>query len=455
MDRATTFWYHPHLHEHTSEHVYRGLAGMIIVRDPIEAALDLPRTYGIDDIPVVIQDRQFNQQRQFVFQEGGVGQQGSTIVVNGTVDPYVELAPGINRLRLLNGSNARVYQIGLESDATFYQIGSDGGLLEAPVALNRLRMAPGERAEILLDLTGLGGSSIRIMSFSSELTRGEPGGVRGAGGPPPPPGDIDGSDFPVLEIRVSSGGTTATTTLPSSLVEMEEMLEEDADRIRPMLLNNTAPGPGGRLAINGVELDMNVINEIVTLGDTEIWELTNRTGGPHPFHIHDVQFQLLDRSGEAPSPSEAGWKDVVLVYPGETVRFITKFEDFANPAIPYMYHCHFLGHEDGGMMGQFIVIDPNATAIEEVLIPDEIGIATYPNPSVDWTTISWSQETRGHVRLEIFDMLGRSVSLLFDGQREAGSNESIWKTGNVPSGVYVVSLKSNNRVVTRLLTVTR
>jgi len=120
-----------------------------------------------------------------------------------------------------------------------------------------------------------------------------------------------------------------------------------------------------------------------------------------------------------------------------------------------MYHCHFLGHEDEGMMGQFIVLDPNATAIEDEMIPSGINIATYPNPTVDWTTISWSQAERGHVRLEIFDLLGRSVTLLFDGERAAGSNESIWKTGNVPSGVYVVSLKSDDRLVTQLLTVAR
>jgi len=110
LDRATTFWYHPHLHERTGEHVYRGLAGMIIVRDPIESQLALPRTYGVDDIPVVIQDRQFDNQNQLAFRQGGAGHRGNTIVVNGTVDPVVTLGASVNRLRLLNGSNSRLYQ---------------------------------------------------------------------------------------------------------------------------------------------------------------------------------------------------------------------------------------------------------------------------------------------------------------------------------------------------------
>jgi len=193
-----------------------------------------------------------------------------------------------------------------------------------------------------------------------------------------------------------------------------------------------------------VELDLNVINEIITLGDTEIWTVSNLTGGPHPFHIHDIQFQILDRNGVAPTASEAGWKDVVLVYPGETVRFITTFEDFADPDTPYMYHCHFLGHEDGGMMGQFIVLDPNATAIERSVFPEgDFLLSNYPNPFTDWTTISYSLEKRSNIRISVYDALGREVKTLFEGVRDAGPNETIWKAEDVSSGTYFVQIEIN------------
>ncbi len=455
LDRATTFWYHPHLHERTGEHVYRGLAGMIIVRDPVEALLSLPRTYGVDDIPVVIQDRQFNNQQQLAFRPGGAGQQGDTIVVNGTVDPVVTLGASVNRLRLLNGANSRVYQLGLSDNSTFQMIGSDGGLLEAPVELERIRLAPGERAEILIDLGGRTGESLTLMSYSSELTRGEPGGVPLANDPPLPPGSINGTDFAILQISVSEAASGDIQAIPQDLVTLEDLPESSADRVRHMRLDTSEPGPGAPLAINGSVFNMNVINEVVNLGDTEIWEIVNNRGGPHPFHIHDVQFQILDRDGIPPPPEESGWKDVVLVYPGERVRFITEFLDFADPDTPYMYHCHLLGHEDDGMMGAFLVIDPSATAIEREGLPGPFQLATYPNPAVDWTTIAYDLPTQSTVRIEVFDTVGRSVELLFDGVRAAGANESIWKTGNVAPGTYFVRIKTDTDEWTKALQVTR
>lgn len=455
LDRATTFWYHPHLHERTGEHVYRGLAGMIIVRDPIESQLALPRTYGVDDIPVVIQDRQFDNQNQLAFRQGGAGHRGNTIVVNGTVDPVVTLGASVNRLRLLNGSNSRVYQLGLSDSSSFHMIGSDGGLLEAPVELQRLRLSPGERAEVLVDLQGRSGESLTFMSYSSELVRGEPGGVALPNDPPAPPGSIDGTDFAVLQMTIVDAAATAVQEMPQTLVTVEDIPESSADRVRPMRLDTVSPGPGAPLGINGSVFNMNAINEVVNLGDTEIWEIVNARGGPHPFHIHDVQFQILDRSGEPPPPEESGWKDVVLVYPGERVRFITQFLDFADPDTPYMYHCHLLGHEDDGMMGAFLVIDPAATGISYSELPGSLKLATYPNPSVDWTTISYELSHRSSVRIEVFDGLGRSVNVLFDGSRSAGSHASIWKTGNVAPGTYFIRISTDTEEWTKSLTVAR
>ena len=455
LDNATTFWYHPHLHERTGEHVYRGLAGVIIVRDPVESQLSLPRTYGVDDIPVVIQDWQFDDQRQLIFRQGGAGQRGNTMVVNGTLEPQATLGANVNRLRLLNGSNSRVYMLGLSDNSVFHMIGSDGGLLEAPVQLQRLRLAPGERAEVLIDLAGRSGETLTLMSYSSELTRGEPGGVPQANDPPTPPGSIDGTDFSVLQLVVVDPVTSAIQGIPQTLVTVEELPESTADRVRPMRLDTAGPGPGAPLAINGAVFNMNVINEVVNLGDTEIWEIDNVRGGPHPFHIHDVQFQILDRGGEPPPPEESGWKDVVLVYPGERVRFITQFLDFADPDTPYMYHCHLLGHEDDGMMGAFLVIDPAATSITYSDLPETLELATYPNPSVDWTTVSYDLPKRSNVRIDVFDALGRSVEVIFDGARAAGNHATIWKTGNVAPGTYYIRIKTESKEWVRSLTVAR
>ena len=373
-----------------------------------------------------------------------------------TLDPFVALEAGITRLRLLNGSNSRVYMLGLDNDADFHMIGSDGGLLSAPVAMNRLKLAPGERADVLFDLNGLEGQSRTLMSYSSELTQGEPGGVGGGGGPGGPnTNPLNGTDFDIMELRIS--GTSTLNSIPSSLVTVEPLNESDSDRSRPMLLNNvTGQGGPAPLAINGVELDLNVINEIVTLGDTEIWTITNQTGEPHPFHIHDIQFQILDRGGIAPPAHEQGWKDTVLVYPGEPVRIISRFEDHADPTTPYMYHCHFLGHEDGGMMGQFLVIDPNATTIEQELLPyGDFELMNYPDPFVDWTTIVYSLETISHVRIKVYDATGRALKTLFDGFRDAGRNESIWKAGSVPSGTYFIQIEVDGIPATKSVRITK
>ncbi|MFT4603990.1 MAG: FtsP/CotA-like multicopper oxidase with cupredoxin domain [Rhodothermales bacterium] len=450
LDRATTFWYHPHLHEHTNEQVYRGLAGMIIVRDKEEAALALPRTYGVDDIPLIIQDRQFSAQRQLVFNLGGPGAGGDEIVINGTVDPYVEVGAQTIRFRALNGSGARVYNLGFEDGRTFHQIGSDGGLLEAPVALTRVRLAPGERAELLLDFSGDNGSTVNLMSFASEFSNGEPGGPAGGpGGPPPAP--LDGEDFLLTEIRVSAATSGAVQGMPATLAVLNRLNESDADRTRTMVLGGGEQGEP--FNINGLTMNLQVINETVNLGDTEIWELTNRTPIAHPFHIHDIQFFILDRDGAPPAENERGLKDVVLVEPDQTVRFLTVFEDFADPVVPYMYHCHLLGHEDGGMMGQFLVVDPQATTTQAPpeLPADVLAAAVYPNPFSTRATVSYSVPDRAPVAIDVYDVLGRHVQRLFQGQRAAGVYEVTWAPSKAPAGTYVIRVVSGTTAVSSVV----
>lgn len=439
LDQATTMWYHPHLHEKTNEHVYRGLAGMIIIRDEEEAALDLPRTYGVDDIPLIIQDRDFNNAGNLTFDGMGAGAGGDVMVINGTIDPFLDVSAQVVRFRAINGSGARVYNLGLNDGRTFHQIGSDGGLFEAPVALNRVRLAPGERAELLFDFSGDSGTTLSLMSYASELTNGEPGGTGGAGGPGA--NALDGVDFSFLTINVGASSADGVASIPDALITLDRIDESEATVVRPMVLGGG--GPGQPFTINGATMDHDIINEVVELGSTEIWEIENMTNTPHPFHIHDIQFYILDRNGEAPPENEQGRKDVVLVYPRETVRFIGHFGEFADDVVPYMYHCHFLGHEDGGMMGQFLVRNLSGTTNEEpeATLPQATSIITnYPNPFDHRTTITYTLTESQPVRLEIYNLLGQQLKTIFDGRRAAGTYETIWKAHGMASGTYLVHM---------------
>jgi len=408
LDWATTNWYHPHLHMKTNEHVQKGIAGMIIVRDDIEAALDLPRTYGVDDIPLVIQTKAFDASNQIITLETALD---TSLMINGTIDPVSNLPAQVVRLRLLNGSSERVYNIGFSSNQTFYQIGSDGGLLTAPVALTRLRIAPGERMEILVDFTGMQGQNTALMSYGSEL----PSAIYGASQPGMGAGQtipnyalnpLNGANFQLLGISIGAQTSNPITTIPSSLVAHSPWLQANASTTRTLTFSPQTMGPTaiqGPFLINMMPFDMMMINQYIPFDNIEIWTLTNNTPIAHPFHIHDVQFYVLDINGVAPPANQQGRKDVILVPAGGgVVRFITKFEDFYNDTIPYMYHCHMLTHEDGGMMGQFIVNSP-IVGLNEIQTSTESFV--YPNPVIDFLTI----DTPIGSRLVLYDNTGRFI----------------------------------------------
>jgi len=346
MNEAATFWYHPHLHEKTGEQVYRGLAGLFIVKDP-KSELALPDQYGTDDIPLIIQDRIFNADGSLNYPGTFIGVKGDTILVNGAVTPIFNAPAQFVRFRILNGSNARIYNFGFSDDRPFYQIGTDGGLLEKPVPLTRLRLANGERAEILVDFSGQESSEVRLLSYSSELDNIVPFFATNA---------MDKTDFDIMTIAVSSANANPITALPTSLASINRLQESEANKTRSFELTDSFSGGDFIFTINGQRMDLNRIDQTIKLNDIEIWEISNNPDMPHPFHIHDIQFLILTRNGEPPPENERGWKDTVLVMPDETVRVITQFTDFADPDIPYMFHCHILEHEDAGMMGQFVVV---------------------------------------------------------------------------------------------------
>jgi len=342
-NRAGFYWYHPHLEGVTGPQVYKGLAGLMIIQDPEETALSLPRTYGVDDFPIVIQDRRFDDKGQLSYMTDIVdhtGMRGPNVLVNGGKTPPLDVPAQHVRFRILNGSNARIYHIGLSNNAKFNVIASDGGLLSAPVSVTRQTIAPGERYEIVVDFSGNLDEDIQLKSFSSELDLNYDG-----------TDDLDTSDFKIMNFHVVvSTSDGAITSLPTSLSTIASLSEADQSRTFVLQMKT-----GGVMTINDNTMKLDRIDEVVYLDDTEVWTIRNMSPAPHPFHIHDIQFQIISKGGSSPAASESGWKDTVLINSHSSVKLITKFEDFADPDIPYMYHCHILEHEDRGMMGQFLV----------------------------------------------------------------------------------------------------
>ena len=345
---AASLWYHPHLMGQTGDHLYRGIAGMFILDDPASESLPLPDEYGVDDIPLVIQDKRLDDDGSLDFSESMIsptGRLGDKILINGTYDPHVEVTDSLVRLRLLNGSTARIYDIGFADDREFTLIATDGGLLERPERMNRIRLSAGERAEIVVELEP--GESVILRSFEPDL------------GTNAVEGRFSGADdsFDLLELRAATK-LDDSQDLPEKLVPQERPPLSEVDRVRRFELGNRE--------INDRKMDMARIDQVIELGMTEIWEVENTTGTPHSFHPHDVRFRILEYAGEAPPPSLSGLKDTVYVPPGETVRLLTSFEDYADPDLPYMFHCHVLEHEDRGMMGQFVVVEPGQRAAATV-----------------------------------------------------------------------------------------
>ena len=338
---AATLWFHPHLHHETAEHVYRGVAGMFIIDDDEAGTVPLPDTYGADDIPVIVQDKQFHGDGTLDASErpmSSAGILGDEILVNGTYGPVFEATTTLVRLRLLNASNARVYNLGFTDDRDISVIATDAGLLPEPVSTTRIQLSSGERAEILVRVEA--GERAMLRSFGADL------------GMDFFSERFNGADDTFDLLRLDAADRLeASPPIPNQLVELDALDAGDAAATRSFRLS-------GGSEINGQRMDMHRIDETVTIDTTEIWEVEAGGGGPHSFHPHGTSFLILDIDGRAPPPLLAGWKDTVLLRSGSTYRFVARFEHAADPTAPFMFHCHFLKHEDSGMMGQFTVAEP-------------------------------------------------------------------------------------------------
>lgn len=401
MDKAGTYWYHPHLHGSTMSQVIKGAAGLIIVRDEIEEQLVLPRSYGIDDFPLVCQFQTVNRaNNQFVIDD----EADNAILVNGTILGVLNLPAQVVRLRILNGSSHRLFRFGFSNNITFYQIASDGGLLDKAVSLNRMNLGPGERAEFIVNLSGKEGAKFQLMTYGNELPVGFPGGpamMNMTQGP------LDNKSSVVANIEVISPRANSITTIPAVLAANHPWTEEGATN-RSIVLTAVPMMSTNNFFINNKKYDERFINFSSRLGEKEIWTITNQTMMAHPFHIHGNSFYLLSVNGSKPVDGAAGRKDVVIVPPmNGSVKLIIKYEDFADSHLPYMYHCHILSHEDAGMMGQFIV-KPLTSGSDD--INQSIQVAVYPVPATSDTRVNIL--AGGKIkRIEILNSNGRLVKV--------------------------------------------
>lgn len=452
LNNAGTFWYHPHGEGKTELHVGKGLAGMFIIHDPVELALGLPQTYGVDDIPLIVQTKAFDVLQQIAIAD----HMDTAVFVNGTINALGELPAQVVRLRLLNGSSMRSFYFGFSNNMNFYQIATDGGLIEAPNSLNRLLLAPGERSEILIDLNGMNGQTIDLMSYASEM----PSGIFGSPAVGVGADTIDmyhdnflnGADFRLAQFAIISPTASPVTTVPAALVPYTPFLVSDADINRTLVFDtiglvmgdtpNLAEGPFG---INNTTFHMDSVNIIVPLNSTEIWTLKNNTLIAHPFHIHDIQFNIIEKNGTTPPITEQGWKDVVLVMPHDSVKFITKFTTFSDEMVPYMYHCHLLHHEDDGMMGSFLVIDSTASVIGQ----NQDMLSIYPNPASSVWNISdnWNGNA---VKLRLYSLTGQLLSVK---HYESVSNMETLTVENehLKHGTYYLTIENNGHHTTSKL----
>ena len=345
QQRAGTYWYHPHPHEATARQVFMGLAGMFIVNDSEEASLNLPS--GVAEIPMIIQDKRFNGSTLDYSPDADeimTGYLGEQITVNGIFSPYANVSKGWQRFRILNGSTARVYSLAFSNGMPMHVIGSDGGLLKAPESVSGIMLAPGERADVLADFSSLSiGQEVFLVSnkFSKYNIQGRQG-------------------FTIMKFKVEREAS-GTFSLPTSLSTFLPIPSATAVQTRVFDIAAMVGGTGGhggmgRHSINGKVFDMERIDETVQAGTTEIWEFDNRMGDEiHPMHIHGVQFQVLQRTGGRNEliATEKGWKDTVLLMPGENVRLIMTFPQYTGT---FVLHCHNLEHEDDGMMLNYKII---------------------------------------------------------------------------------------------------
>ena len=387
---AGTNWYHSHTHGMTATQVYRGLAGLITITDEQEQKLELPS--GVYDIPITIQDRRFTASNQLQYLHGMrermIGFLGDTILVNGQANSTIPVKTRAYRLRILNGSNSRIYKLGWEDGTQLIAIGTDGGLLESPETYPYIMLAPAERIELWVDFSGRKvGSDLVLNSLEYQVTMPHMGGGMqggrgrmGRGMGMMNGGLLQGEAFPIIKFHIAER-VDDSPKLPEKLVSMRSLTERDIsnpDRTVPIDIGMQHMSP----QLNGRSFEMHEVMDIerIPVNTIQRIRISNNhgmmgdgSGGmrgrggmmmsmAHPIHLHGQQFKVLSRT-QTDRDSDGyntvkdgfignGWKDTVLVMPGEEIEIIKPFEDYTGL---FLYHCHNLEHEDMGMMRNFYV----------------------------------------------------------------------------------------------------
>jgi len=471
---AATIWYHDHALGITRLNVYAGLAGFYLLTDNNEQQLQtehkLPAAQY--DMGMAIQDRMFTADGQLYYpsQPEEAGQPspsilpeffGNFILVNGKAWPVLEVEPRQYRFRILNGSDSRFYNLFLSGNNTFWQIGSDQGLLASPVQMNQMLLGPGQRKEVIIDFSdpALWGQTIIVRNNAhSPYPKGQAANPKTTG--------------QIMAFRVNKPLNTniPLTVLPATLRPSITPLvqsgptrklllfetEDEYDRIKPMLGT-----------VDGGAMDFeDPVTENIHLNDTEVWEFYNTTVDAHPIHLHLVKFQVISRQKfnavldrqtgrltnihligqpQTNNLDQDGWKDTEVMFPGEVTRVIAKFD------LPgrYEWHCHILSHEDHNMMRPFVVSDEFVTkakqnvSLQETAVKDKLSV--YPNPFSIHTTIVFDLAAQSRVSIKIYNIEGREVSTVFEGEKAAGDYKFSFNGSRLPAGIYICRIQINNQ----------
>jgi FtsP/CotA-like multicopper oxidase with cupredoxin domain len=322
--RAALNFYHPHPHMHTGSQVYYGLAGAFIVRDTEERSLGLPA--GAYEVPLVIRDASFDSAGNLSYGGKASGFLGNTPLVNGTLSPYLAVARGVYRFRLVNAATARIFRLALGTGAAFTIIGNDGGLLARPVSVTWVDVSPGERLDLLIDFSSLAsGQSLMLRCLNA--------------------------NWDLLEFR-STGNPGASYTPPTTLSTITPLVLPTGGTVRRFSFD-------GMTRINGNLFSLDRIDFQVPAGAVEKWTFVTNGNAPHPVHVHGASFQIAARRGGRNQlfPWETGWKDTLLLNDREEVDVLIRFDPRLVTTGPqrYLIHCHKLEHEDAGMMSAFRV----------------------------------------------------------------------------------------------------
>lgn len=350
INRAATMWYHPHPHEATELHAYRGLAGLIVIGDDVADSLDLPHEYGVDDIPVAIMDQKFHDDGTLnEDRDPDLGLLGDTPTVNGITHASFHSTTRRLRLRLLNAATMRFFRLAFDDGRKFHIVATDSGLLAEPVAAESALLSPGERTEIIVDLEENDEITLRAIPFDDNL------------GVPEEDWALDfglKDSFDLLRI-VGPESAAEPAALPAVLDPGAAHEPDFQGALERTFALDTC-------LINGKSMDMSRVDVTIDHSGPEIWTVTNEDSDwIHNFHIHDASFTVLDYD---PGKSNTeiftgGWKDTILLPPLARAKLGVTFGHFPDPQWPYMYHCHMLLHEDYGMMGQFVIVEPGQEAL--------------------------------------------------------------------------------------------